>query len=357
LTLCVIRVGDYELRVYMSKIPYKPEWCYYIPTATGVNAKGHTNTYIDDKGNRVYRVCFEVDDKVRNPRKLKSDVEKALRDKVVAIWETKHGYHIYTYRKYTWDSAFKAYAWLRRKDLIDPGFFELIRTRYTKKQTHFLSILRVRGKYKEPDFRLLYFNKVLCDRWYERVHSERFKWLKTEWHTTELLMCTGYSADYVEYVLKRGKNAHAKMYRKLMRIPGVSIEKEYTITMDGVRVIATPDVIWRGQKVVELKNTANPLTIELGLMQLACYMSFLDMDKGELWLISNDGALMDKYVLNLDEGQRKKVKEWVKARAKAEYRFPSTRLLCSYCHNRRYCKIDRVDAFPIRLRKGLDEFF
>jgi len=161
----------YYMHIIKFNIHMIPWLALYKPRSTKRPTIGVCSTYYDWYMNDTFEVLmFEVDDD--SPHAYRRAVE-ALDDMGIPLLmtaKTRRGYHFYCDTGYIREEVVDILRKLVDKGVADAGWFKLVEKRY-EEDVPFLAVLRVAGKYKRHDIKIIYSHWRKMSKWHRIVYE------------------------------------------------------------------------------------------------------------------------------------------------------------------------------------------
>jgi hypothetical protein len=262
------RRGDYVIVAEHNVYPVNRVWwtphgmdSEYLP------AFGITNELPDGK---LVLFC-ERDDKDMSVRELM----KAFRERGIPIFlvaETKRGYHIITRVRGSADSILEVGRQLAEWGIIDPGMLEAFTIR---EKLPFKQILRLKGKYREPDVRVVRWAKPI-DIWEQTVLELYKQHAKVEWSATRAAWgCPFYEPKASDEQLERGSETH-RYIEAVLKAAGYETEARAEKEFMNIVFTGKADALSEDE-VIEIKPPfMDYIRLEAAARQARIYMWLFD---------------------------------------------------------------------------------
>jgi hypothetical protein len=310
--------------------PWSVGRCIYR-TLNGEVAQGFTNHTIDDKGNDLYFLLLERDDK-----------EIALEDwlrglvavgvKPVIVSETARGYHCVCANMFKSKQDITASLEIvSQTGLVDDGMYALARIR-SDKEIPFTNILRIAGKYNYRD--------IVVRRWLPPPTPWHYNilGLYAEKCTLEISAtrlahrCPGYTGRPGP-AAKAGLEIH-RTWEKEMEAKGWRVEVPLWWNIGNMRFQAVADALYEHDdyiEIIELKSTERSATDPATDRQLVaeCALAALQHQRPAIGMVQTpDGERYGTAAVAPHEAKR-----WLTELLRTSFAYPSCRtcIFTSYC--------------------------
>jgi hypothetical protein len=310
------REGDYVIIAESGRQPVNRAWWTPGGTESGfAPAFGITNELPD--GRLVLFV--ERDSKDISVR----DWIKAFRERGIPLFlvaETKRGYHAITRVRGSAKSIMQVGEQLAEWGVTDPG---MLRAFTQRKELPFKQLLRISGKYSEPDVRVIRW-ALPVDDWEQAVLALYWKEAKVEWSITRAAWgCPFYEPKASDEQLERGSETH-RYIEAVLRAAGFEVEVEASKEVEGITFRGKADAV-RGEEIVELKPPRmDEAQLEAAARQARLY----------LWLFGKKVATVMDYCLRTIAHYTKPLEPQPTLLLQPWFSVAKT---CHYCANRGWC--------------------
>jgi len=310
------REGDYVIIAESGRRPVNRAWWTPGGADSGfMPAFGITNELPDG---RLVLFC-ERDDKNTSVR----DWLKAFRERGIPVFlvaETKRGLHAITRVRGSAESIMQVGEQLAEWGVIDPG---MLRAFTQRKELPFRQLLRISGKYSEPDVRVVRWAFPIDD-WERAVLALYRKEAKVEWSITRAAWgCPFYEPRASDEQLEKGAEAHRHI-EAVLRAAGYETEVEAAKEVEGIVFRGKADGV-RGNEVVEIKPPRmDAAQLEAAIRQARLY----------LWLFNKKVATVMDYNLRVVEHVAEPLEPKPTLLLQPWFSVAGT---CHHCANRGWC--------------------
>jgi hypothetical protein len=310
------REGDYVIIAESGRRPVNRAWWTPGGTESGfAPAFGITNELPDG---RLVLFC-ERDSKDISVR----DWIKAFRERGIPVFliaETKRGYHAITRVRGSAEKVMEVGEQLAEWDVIDRG---MLRAFTQRRELPFKQLLRISGKYSEPDVRVVRW-ALPIDDWERAVLALYWKEAKVEWSITRAAWgCPFYEPKASDEQLEKGTEAH-RYAEAVLKAAGYETEVEGVKEVEGIAFRGKADGI-RGSEIVEIKPPrTDEAQREAAIRQARLY----------LWLFEKKVATVMDYSLRVIDQTTEPLEPQPTLNLQPWFSVAKT---CYYCANRGWC--------------------